>query len=409
MSDAQHLTSHTKPLTKAPQDYPRRVLLAVAGLSPQIVTETLYALAVQRKPSFVPTEVQLITTEEGAQRAQLSLLHPDTGHFRRLCADYGLSNITFGSEQIHVLKGAQGEPLQDIRSPEDNTGAADAITEIVHTLAQDEKAAVHVSIAGGRKTLGFYLGYALSLYGRQQDRLSHVLVNAPYESHRDFYYPTPKSTLIHDDNRRRHYDAQDAIVTLAEIPFVRLREGLDRALMDGRMSFSETVNAYQWALRPPTLELHPAVRQVQVGGKSFRMKDPLFALYWMLADRVRLGQPGFHWSEGGDELLNYRKRLVNPFSGNYERAEEALTDNFTDDNFNPMKAHIKREFERQLGERRAAPYLITALERIPGTRYSRFGLKLPPSAIKIVEEEAANGNLVEAASKTDVGEHETQA
>jgi hypothetical protein len=34
--------------------FPRRVLLAVTGLSPQIVTETLYALAV--KGSWIPTE-----------------------------------------------------------------------------------------------------------------------------------------------------------------------------------------------------------------------------------------------------------------------------------------------------------------------------------------------------------------
>jgi CRISPR-associated protein (TIGR02584 family) len=33
-----------------------------------------------------------------------------------------------------------------------------------------------MSIAGGRKTMGFYAGYALSLYGRAQDRMSHVLV-----------------------------------------------------------------------------------------------------------------------------------------------------------------------------------------------------------------------------------------
>jgi hypothetical protein len=46
---------------KDPQDYPRRALLAVAGLSPQIVTETLYALAVRGEPRFLPTEVHIIT------------------------------------------------------------------------------------------------------------------------------------------------------------------------------------------------------------------------------------------------------------------------------------------------------------------------------------------------------------
>jgi len=32
----------------APHDYPKRILLAVSGLSPQVLTETFYALAVAR-------------------------------------------------------------------------------------------------------------------------------------------------------------------------------------------------------------------------------------------------------------------------------------------------------------------------------------------------------------------------
>ena len=45
-----------------PSAYERRVLLAVTGLTPQIVTETLYALAVNAKPRWVPTELRIITT-----------------------------------------------------------------------------------------------------------------------------------------------------------------------------------------------------------------------------------------------------------------------------------------------------------------------------------------------------------
>ena len=44
---------------------PRKILLAVTGISPQIVTETLYALgceAEENPDAFIPTEVHLITT-----------------------------------------------------------------------------------------------------------------------------------------------------------------------------------------------------------------------------------------------------------------------------------------------------------------------------------------------------------
>ncbi len=52
----------------------RRILLAVTGLSPQIVTETLYALAVTADPPWLPTEVHVITTVTGYREAELNLL-----------------------------------------------------------------------------------------------------------------------------------------------------------------------------------------------------------------------------------------------------------------------------------------------------------------------------------------------
>ncbi|MBP8284794.1 MAG: hypothetical protein KAX46_12935 [Chromatiaceae bacterium] len=51
-------------------DLPRRILLAVTGLTPQVVTETLYALACRTEPRWVPHEVHLITTALGADNAR---------------------------------------------------------------------------------------------------------------------------------------------------------------------------------------------------------------------------------------------------------------------------------------------------------------------------------------------------
>ena len=138
----------------------RRILLAVTGLSPQVVTETLYALAVTQDPPWIPDEVQLITTAEGAERARLALLSEQPGWFARLLGDYQLPPIHFTPGQIHSILDTDGQPLADIRSAEDNERMADAITERVRLLTVDPETELHVSIAGGRKTMGFYLGYA---------------------------------------------------------------------------------------------------------------------------------------------------------------------------------------------------------------------------------------------------------
>ncbi|MEZ5584609.1 MAG: CRISPR-associated ring nuclease, partial [Candidatus Competibacteraceae bacterium] len=84
-------------------DYKRRILLCVTGLSPQIITETLYALVV--KYAYVPTEIHLITTADGADYAKLTLLDHGQGYFYRLCTDFGLDTrkIRFDDKTVHVI------------------------------------------------------------------------------------------------------------------------------------------------------------------------------------------------------------------------------------------------------------------------------------------------------------------
>ena len=132
-----------------PNAYPRRILVAVTGLSPQIVTETLYALAVapaQGASAVVPSEIHLITTRSGAEKARLALLSDEPGWFHRLCRDYALPPIDFAAEDIHVLTDAAGDPLEDIRSPDDNRCAADGITELVRDFTADPDCALHASM-----------------------------------------------------------------------------------------------------------------------------------------------------------------------------------------------------------------------------------------------------------------------
>ena len=114
--------------------YPRRILLAVTGLSPQVVTETLYALGVAAgqggADALMPTEVHLITTAQGAKIARTALLHPDGGQYHALLRDYPqLGNPVFDEAHIHTIHDAAGQPLADIRSPEENAAATRAVLE----------------------------------------------------------------------------------------------------------------------------------------------------------------------------------------------------------------------------------------------------------------------------------------
>ena len=360
----------------------RRILVAVTGLSPQVITETIYALAVCRQPAWIPTEVQLVTTEEGAKRVRLALLSDDPGGFRRLIEDYQLPHIRFDEDCIHVLRDAHGQPLSDIRTPEDNERAADFITDFVRRLTQDENSEIHASIAGGRKTLGYYLGYALSLFGRPRDALSHVLVSEPFESSWDFFYPTPYSRVIQLRDGRL-VDTHEAQVTLAEIPFVRLRDGLDQRLLEQGARFSELVQAANAALAPPELVIDPEHRCLCAAGRIIRLSPAPLALYLVFAKRAKAGKPPLQAPSKYDRDPEWAARFLREYEAllgpleDGERTQKALRNGMDGDYFSQLKSRLKREMVDQLGQHAAAPYLPVGEGNPP-----RFRLNLPPEAIR---------------------------
>ncbi|MCS7079434.1 MAG: CRISPR-associated ring nuclease Csm6 [Chloracidobacterium sp.] len=381
-----------------PTDYKRRILLVATGLTPQVVTETVYAL-IRQQPAFIPTEIHLVTTKEGAERARLSLLSADPGWFHRLRQDYQLPPIAFDSERIHVLQDAQGNPLDDIRSPQDNEAAADALTTLVRDLTADDQSALHVSLAGGRKTMGYYLGYALSLFGRSQDRLSHVLVSAPFESSWSFFYPTPYERIIETSDKKL-VDCRDAEVTLAEIPFVRLRNGLPPRFLKGQARMSDVVAAANRMLQPPQLVLDVAQKRVWADDIEITLTPTEFALLLWLAERVKAGKPEVDRSapEACDEFLEQAGRVMNKMSGDYERLEKSLLGDkeekksarkgdrvLTAKYFEPHKSRINKAFEESLGEQAAQRYAIENVGKRSDPHRSRYRLTLKDEQIIIRE------------------------
>lgn len=371
----------------------RRILLAVTGLSPQIVTETVYALAVDHagQTPWIPTEVHLITTTRGADNARLQLLHPASGWFHRLRQDYGLPPIQFDEGSIHLIERPDGTALDDIRDDDDNRLAADTITEWVRRLTQDPDSAVHASIAGGRKTMGFFLGYAMSLYGRAQDRLSHVLVSSPYESSPEFFYPTPQSQVIRRPGSANEVlDAAQARVWLGDIPFVRLRSALPREMRErADIAFAESVRAVQASVAP-SLVLDRRQRLVLAGGVPIRLEPADLAfLAWALRRHVE-GRPlqrhrRLNQAEAradAQEYLAQYARLGDDPADTDTRTHARLTKDrgLLMGFFDERRSRIKRAFTAALGEGRAQPYL---LQRSGARGASEYRFSLDPASVTL--------------------------
>lgn len=369
------MTSTTTP----PHTFERRILVAVSGMSPQILTETLYMLAVKGEPRFVPTEVHLISTVQGVELARAKLLDGGRGHYFALLDEYGLDRdaIDFGPANLHVIRDAQGRPLDDIHDESANHAAADFIMELLRGFCRDSDAAIHASMAGGRKTMGFYMGYAMSLLGRPQDRLSHVLLNVPFEFCPEFFYPPalPRELTIRDQT----VNTADARLILADIPFVRLGRRPALEELQKGAGYSETVRRLQDSLDEPRLVIDFDGARVQAHGKTIRLGKVLFSILAWMAIRAREGQPPVQFL--GNEAANSRalhavmddvgvgeRSLKSPAAGTYG-AEE----------FRPNCTKLNKRLAQELGPA-AVHYKVVQTGKRP---FARYALGLSPEQIVI--------------------------
>ncbi|MDQ9021832.1 CRISPR-associated ring nuclease Csm6 [Acinetobacter sichuanensis] len=277
----------------------KNILLLVTGMSPAIVTETIYGLAVnpaEGQEKWIPDEVHIISTEHGLNQIRARLI--DQGHFQQLLDDYNLPQIKFGEEYFYPIRDIDGKPQLDLRTPADNERAANLICEKVRFFTSDKNedgseksddekvTSLHVSIAGGRKTMGFYIGYALSLYGRANDHMSHVLVEAAFDETKvaDFYYPTPFQHQV-KDYAGTSWNAQDATIWLSYIPFVRLRASLPEKSLIKQATFSEVVASINLANEPIKIRIESKSKKVYVGHKFVKLPPREFSFYQWFAEQ----------------------------------------------------------------------------------------------------------------------------
>jgi CRISPR-associated protein (TIGR02584 family) len=286
----------------------KNILLAVTGASPQVLTETVYALHKQGKP--MPEEVFVITTKTSKQMLVEGLF--EQGHWGKLLHDYGLGDIRFPQDNICCIADENGVLVDDAKSEEDQTSMADFITRKVAQLTSQDDVAIHASIAGGRKTMAFYMGYAMSLYGREQDVLSHVFVNDEFEFVKDFYFPTPDEQWITGKNGQGSLNAQLAQVTLAEIPFVRMRKQFENKLLEQieEQTFSKTVammnNA---ATQKMDININTKNRSISVLGIDMKLSAKLLALYLFILNQpsrsIKTGSKFVKEVEHSKQYLTY--------------------------------------------------------------------------------------------------------
>lgn len=380
---------------------PETILLAVTGMSPAVLTETLWALAREKEP-VIPDRVIVVTTTAGRARITGGLLAPSTRlggvspweALRAAMAGRGQdpgARLRFGptGDDVRVITAVDpatglSRELADLRTPADNEAAADFLLEQIRGVVAHPDTRLIVSLAGGRKTMGALAYACMTLVGRDDDRLTHVLVDEPFETIRDFWFPAQPGGALKDQQGEPR-DPAAAVIDLADVPFIPLRNLLLRELGRPAGGFMRLVDSCRESVRRRAAEQLRLVAEssrteIEVNGARITLSPREHIVFLFLVRRLKHGDPALpSYGEALESLDAFRRGLRSEAPANQPadwRHGDSVAARFDDE----------QEIRRALSSLRAkvrshggeAVLLVDALP----TR-GRFSLDLPASLVHL--------------------------
>jgi CRISPR-associated protein (TIGR02584 family) len=215
----------------------KKVYVCLVGLSPAVVTTSLWALAKSEGAgSFYPDEVHLITSAKGWTELKNSGFGQGAANdpIRMLwnCLELGEdSPVRRVQPQFHV-------PEQDDDVVDDDS--VDRMGDLIYDVLKDcmrENTQVVLCISGGRKTMGPLASSAFSLLARAVDRMVHVVPHPPeLEYSAEFIFPGALDQYYCASDSNHYVSDADASVSLSKVPFFRLPSKLKGSLNVGDVS-----------------------------------------------------------------------------------------------------------------------------------------------------------------------------
>ena len=269
----------------------RKILIAGMGTSPAVLSNAVWALAHAEKP-VVPDEIVVFITKNGKTLLKKELF--DDGVWADMLKSLAREGIDidgkllFGETSIRSIPDVKGNEIDDLRTGEDNLRAADFMLGELRKYTEDNGTELHVSIAGGRKTMSALLFSCMSLLGREQDKVYHVLLPPALEGGvtPTFFYPKRGMTYTARITGKTH-KAKDLQCELFEVPFVRMRGWYQEKFKEIPPSYRTLISKVQTVAPPavayPEIEIDAWNGWVKIDGKFAPMSKACFAMLLLLA------------------------------------------------------------------------------------------------------------------------------
>src|ERR1700742_1794246 len=90
----------------------KHILVAVLGQTPQVITETIYALMIKNKPRVPLSEIYILTTSKGAETAE-RILCGEQGQINRLFNEYGINPQSIRFDKSHIITICREDQTED--------------------------------------------------------------------------------------------------------------------------------------------------------------------------------------------------------------------------------------------------------------------------------------------------------
>jgi hypothetical protein len=228
----------------------------------------------------------------------------------------------------------------------------DSAVEAIRRCAQEWRSSIHVVLAGSAQD--YTLGTALSLFGREQDRL---------------------------------YDRG-----VTPVPFVRLQGYLPRSFLTGPIPLEDALAAANRALQEPLLEIDIPTGTVRADGRIVTRDPAQVALCWWLAEAIEMMDPAvdFCSKEATESFLERMRSFVQEESAEMRRAKAGLglfkDDHYARENkeyFSPLMGMVEKSFREALGAAAAKRYAIRDYGRCNDIGERRYGFVLETRNIRI--------------------------
>lgn len=267
---------------------------------------------------------------------------------------------------LEVIAHQDNRPVIDIINAADHRAALQTIGGRVQALTSEGMPPLHASVAGGRKTMSAILSIAMNVYGRQQDKLSHILVDPEVERQQDFLCPSPDGT---DANK----------IHLVDLRFPSLGTILSRDMRQKPLEELTEIIARQLSHLEPVV-LRRRSRELWIGDRCVKLRPIGVAIYLYLAKAGETQESGVNPQQLDFAMMAqcYREAGATPEMS--ERLCLRLQNENPQGWFLEHLSRLKGSLVKCLGPVLADEVGIVAIGKRPHTRYR---LRLPASRIAI--------------------------